>query len=184
LKSWGPRPFTAYRPPDDRPPDPGSLFRRAMKTDLTCLIVKPDGVGKRVVGKIIDRLETEGLQLLAMRMVRPTPALMEDFYAEHKGKPFFPAFLRFVASGPIVVTVWQGDRAVERVRQIIGATDSQKAAPGTLRKAWGTDQRRNLVHASDSPQSAAREVAMFFSAEDVAPYDPDHWLAVEKVATA
>ncbi len=147
----------------------------SLNEEITCVIVKPDGVGKRVVGKIIDRFESEGFQLLAMKTVRPTPALMEEFYAEHKGKPFFPPFLRFVTSGPLVVTAWRGAGAVARVRQIIGATNSPEAAPGTLRRTWGTDNRRNLVHASDSSKSAAREVAFFFSPEDAAPYDGDAW---------
>jgi len=148
--------------------------------ERTCLIVKPDGVGKRVVGKIIDRLEGEGFQLLAVRMVRPTAPMMEGFYAEHKGKSFFPAFLSFVTSGPLVVTAWAGENVIARVRALIGATNAQEAAPGTLRKTWGTDQRRNLVHASDSPQSAAREIPYFFSAEEAADYNPNNWLDIEK----
>ncbi|HRY29921.1 MAG TPA: nucleoside-diphosphate kinase, partial [Elusimicrobiota bacterium] len=136
------------------------------------------GVGKKLVGKILGRLEEEGFQLMALRMVRPTQALMEEFYAEHKGKPFFPPFLRFVTSGPLVVTAWAGENVVSRVRQIIGATNSPEAASGTLRRAWGTDNRRNLVHASDSPASAARETAFFFTPQDLAPYDPDNWTKV------
>jgi len=145
--------------------------------ETTCVIVKPDGVGRRVVGKVLARFEEEGFKLLAARMVRPTPALMEEFYKEHKGKPFFPPFLKFVTSGPIVVTAWQGEGVIARVRQIIGATNSAEAAPGTLRKAWGTDNRRNLVHASDSPASAARETAYFFKPEELADYDADGWRA-------
>lgn len=148
--------------------------------ERTLVIVKPDGVGRRVVGKVIDRFESEGLQLLALRMVRPSKEMVEKFYAEHAGKPFFPPLLRFVSSGPIVPMVWEGPDAVARVRKIIGATNSPEAAPGTLRRAWGTDQRRNLVHASDSTPSAQREIALFFSAEETAAYDPDNWLAVEK----
>lgn len=157
----------------EQAPTPGAAA--SLNEEITCVIVKPDGVGKRVVGKIIDRFESEGFQLLAMKTVRPTAALMEEFYAEHKGKPFFPPFLRFVTSGPLVVTAWRGAGAVARVRQIIGATNSPEAAPGTLRRTWGTDNRRNLVHASDSPKSAAREVAFFFSPEDTVPYDGDAW---------
>jgi nucleoside-diphosphate kinase len=143
----------------------------------TLLIVKPDGVGRGVVGKVLDRFESEGFRLLGVRMVRPTQKLMEDFYAEHKGKPFFPPFLKFVTSGPVVATVWEGPDAVARVRGLIGATNSPEAAPGTLRRAWGTDNRRNLVHASDSPASAAREIAFFFRDEETAPYDPEAWKA-------
>ncbi len=149
-----------------------------MPTEVSCVLIKPDGVGKRVAGKIIDRLETEGFQLLGIKMLRPTKALMEGFYAEHVGKDFFPAFLRFVTSGPILACAWTGPDIVKRIREIIGATDCSKAAPGTLRKTWGTDQRRNLVHASDSMASAQREVAYFFSPEEVAPYDPNNWSKV------
>lgn len=141
----------------------------------TLVIVKPDGVGKRVVGKVLSRFEEEGFQLLAARLVRPTQALMEEFYAEHKGKPFFPPFLKFVTSGPILVTAWRGENAIARVRGILGATNSAEAAPGTLRKSWGTDNRRNLVHASDSPASASRETAYFFKPEELAGYDPEAW---------
>jgi nucleoside-diphosphate kinase len=144
-------------------------------TQNTCVIVKPDGIGKRVAGKVLSRLEEEGFLLLAARLVRPTHELMEGFYAEHRGKPFFPPFLKFVTSGPILVTAWQGPDVIARVRALIGATNSPEAAPGTLRKQWGTDNRRNLVHASDSPTSAAREIAYFFKPEEAAPYDPDNW---------
>jgi nucleoside-diphosphate kinase len=146
------------------------------------MIVKPDGVGKKVVGKIIDRFESEGFLLLGVKMVRPAGNLMEEFYAEHKGKPFFPAFLRFVNSGPLVVTAWQGEDVIKRVRAILGATNSQEAAPGTLRKTWGTDNRRNLVHSSDSPASASREISYFFKNDDISTYEPDQWLNVDKAA--
>lgn len=151
-----------------------------MAVESTLVVIKPDGVGKHVVGKIIDRFESEGFQLMSMRMVRPTQKLMEDFYAEHKGKPFFPAFLRFVTSGPLIPQVWRGENAIARVRQILGATNSSEAATGTLRKTWGTDQRRNLVHGSDSPASAAREIAFFFQPGETVEYDPDNWLKVEQ----
>lgn len=143
--------------------------------EKTCVIIKPDGVGKKVVGKIIDRFESEGFTLQAMKMVRPTRVLMEGFYAEHKGKSFFEPFIRFVTSGPLVVMAWQGDDAIARVRKILGATNSPEAAPGTLRKSWGTDNRRNLVHGSDSPASASREIAYFFSDQEHGPYDPNAW---------
>jgi nucleoside-diphosphate kinase len=150
--------------------------------ETTLVIVKPDGVGKKVVGKVMDRFESEGFQLLALRMVRPTRPQMEGFYAEHKGRPFFPALLEFITSGPLVVSAWRGENAVARVRQMLGATNSAEAAPGTLRKTWGTDQRRNLVHASDSLQSAARETAYFFQADELAPYDPDRWRKLDETA--
>jgi nucleoside-diphosphate kinase len=143
--------------------------------ETTCLLIKPDGVGRGLVGKIIDRLEGEKFRLLALRMVRPDPGRLTAFYAEHKGKPFFPPFLKFVTSGPLVATAWRGEDVVARVRGVIGATNPPQAAPGTLRAQWGTDNRRNLVHASDSPASAARETAFFFTPEELADYDPEAW---------
>ena len=152
-------------------------------TETSLVMIKPDGVGKRVVGKVIDRFEQEGFQLMAMRMFRPTAPFMEGFYAEHKGRPFFEPLLRFITSGPAVAMVWSGDNVVARVRQIIGATNSPEAAPGTLRRAWGTDNRRNLIHASDSAASAQREVSYFFKPEEVGAYDLDGWQKTEVSAS-
>lgn len=143
--------------------------------ELTCVIVKPDGVGKAVVGKIIDRLEGEQLRLTAMRMIRPTAEKMGDFYAEHRGKPFYDGLLKFITTGPAVVMAWRGENAIVRVRAMLGATNPKDAAPGTFRHQWGTDNRRNLVHASDSPASGIRETAFFFAPEDLLPYDPHRW---------
>jgi nucleoside-diphosphate kinase len=146
-----------------------------MAIERTLVIAKPDAVGKSVVGKVVDRFETEGLRLLGMKMLRPTRSQVEGFYAEHKGRPFFDPLVAFMTSGPIVPMVWEGEGAIAKVRAINGATNTAEAAPGTLRKTWGTDQRRNLVHSSDSPASAAREISYFFSAIETAPYDPEAW---------
>lgn len=143
--------------------------------ERTCVIIKPDGVGKKVVGSVIARFEKEGLKLIGMRMVRPAREIMEKFYDVHKGKPFFEPFIRFVVSGPIIVTAWEGPGAVANVRSIIGATNSAEAAPGTLRGTYGTDNRRNLVHASDSPENAAREISFFFSPGELFTYTPSDW---------
>jgi nucleoside-diphosphate kinase len=139
--------------------------------EQTLVMAKPDAVGKGVVGKIIDRFETEGFRLLALKMLRPTVSDLEGFYAEHRGKPFFEPLLEFMTSGPVIPMVWEGNGAVARVRQIVGATNAPEAAPGTLRRSWGTDNRRNLIHASDSLASAEREIAYFFKKEETAPYD-------------
>lgn len=146
-----------------------------MNRELSCVIVKPDGVGKSVVGKIIDRLEGDGFRLLAVRMVRPNPSRMGEFYAEHKGKPFYEGLLKFITSGPIVATAWEGENVVRRVRAMIGSTDPKEAVLGTFRAQWGTDNRRNLIHASDSPSSGIRETAFFFTPEELASYDPARW---------
>jgi nucleoside-diphosphate kinase len=143
--------------------------------ERTLVIAKPDAVGKAVVGKVIDRFESEGLRLAALKMLRPTKALVEGFYAEHKGRPFFDPLVAFMTSGPFIPMVWEGPGAIAKVRAINGATNAPEAAPGTLRRTYGTDQRRNLVHSSDSPASAAREIAYFFAPEEAAAYDPDAW---------
>jgi nucleoside-diphosphate kinase len=146
-----------------------------MAKEISCVIVKPDGVGKSVVGKIIDRLEGEGFRLLAARMVRPTAERMGEFYAEHRGRPFYEGLLKFITTGPVVVTAWEGENVISRVRSLVGATDPKKAAPWTFRAQWGTDNRRNLVHASDSLASGSRETAFFFTPDELAPYDPALW---------
>lgn len=146
-----------------------------MNRELSCVIVKPDGVGKAVVGKIIDRLEGEGFRLLAARMIRLTPEKIGDFYAEHKGKLFYDGLLKFITSGPVVVTAWEGDDVIKRVRALIGSTNPKDATLGTFRAQWGTDNRRNLVHASDSLESGQRETAFFFTPEELAPYEAMRW---------
>jgi nucleoside-diphosphate kinase len=143
--------------------------------EVTCIMVKPDGVGARHVGGVIARLESEGFRLTAMKMVRPTAELMGGFYAEHKGKPFYEGLVKFITSGPLVVMAWRGTDIVARVRRLIGATNPKAAEPGTLRAQWGTDNRRNLVHASDSPASGERETGYWFTPAELAPYDPDRW---------
>jgi nucleoside-diphosphate kinase len=129
----------------------------------TCLIIKPDGVAKKVVGRIIDRFESEGFALANLRMILPNRALIETLYKEHRGKSFYKPLLKFIMSGPIVAMAWEGRDVIGRVRKIIGNTDSKKAAPGTIRWLWGTDNRRNVVHASDSPASARREASLLFN---------------------
>ena len=128
----------------------------------TCLIIKPDGFARRVVGRVIDRFENEGFRLLALKLIPPDRKLIETLYQEHRGKPFYPPLIKFMLSGPIVAMVWEGSQVVARVRNIIGKTDSKQAAPGTLRWLWGTNTRRNVVHASDSPSSARREAGLLF----------------------
>lgn len=146
-----------------------------MSEEISCVIVKPDGVGKAVVGQVVDRFEREGFRLDALRMIRPTAERMGAFYGEHKGKPFYEGLLVFITSGPVVVMAWRGDNAVAKIRQIVGATNPAQAVPGTLRAQWGTDNRRNLVHASDSISSGQRETAFFFTPDELLPYNPHRW---------
>jgi nucleoside-diphosphate kinase len=131
-------------------------------TQRTLLLLKPDAVRRGLVGEVIGRLERKGLTLVAMdlRVVdRPTAA---RHYAEHEGKPFYPELLEFITGGPIVAAVVSGDEAVAVVRTLVGATDGRQAAAGTIRGDLSLSNRENLVHASDSPTSAAREIATFF----------------------
>jgi nucleoside-diphosphate kinase len=143
--------------------------------ERTCVIVKPDGVGKRVVGEVIKRLESEGFKLVGLKMARPSKETVEGFYGVHKGKAFFDGLVRFILSGPIVVSAWEGENVVAKVRGIIGATNSKEAAPGTLRNQFGTDNRRNLVHASDSSENAKSELAFYFTPSELMQYDWDDW---------
>ncbi len=143
--------------------------------ERTCVIIKPDGIGKKVVGEIIKRFETEGLKLLGMKMIWPDRPTIENFYDVHRGKYFFEPFMNFMTSGPIIVSAWEGKDAVFSVRNIIGATDSREAAPGTLRRLFGTDGRKNLVHASDSVENGIKEIDFFFKDGEIIEYNPDEW---------
>jgi nucleoside-diphosphate kinase len=144
--------------------------------ERSCLIIKPDGIGKKKIGEIIKRLEFDGFKLVAMKMLRPAQEEIEGFYEVHRGKFFFKPFINFMTSGPIVVTAWEGENTVTHIRNVIGATNSKEAAEGTLRNLFGTDNRKNLVHASDSPESASREIKYFFKDEEIIKYDPDAWI--------
>ncbi|OGR80845.1 MAG: nucleoside-diphosphate kinase [Elusimicrobia bacterium RIFCSPLOWO2_01_FULL_64_13] len=133
----------------------------------TCLLIKPDGVSKRLVGKVLSRFEEEGFAVAALRVLPPDRAFLESFYSMHRGKPFFGPFLEFMLEGPSVAAVLEREDAVARCRKIIGATDPGSAEPGTLRALFGTDNRRNLVHASDSAESARREIEILFAGEEL-----------------
>jgi len=131
--------------------------------ERTLSIIKPDATSAGHIGEIITRLEREGLRILAMRMLRLSRAEAEGFYAVHRGKPFFNDLTAFMSSGPIVVMVLEGEDAINRYRQIMGATDPAKAAPGTLRKQFASNIQNNAVHGSDGPETARSEISYFFS---------------------
>ena len=144
--------------------------------ERTCVIIKPDGIGKKCAGEVIRRFESEGLKLIGLKMLYPPREKIESFYEIHKGKPFFGPFIAFMTSGPIIVSAWEGVNAVAHVRRIIGATNSKEAAQGTLRQLFGTDNRKNLVHASDSEENGKRETSFFFQPEELVEYDPNAWI--------
>jgi nucleoside-diphosphate kinase len=134
--------------------------------EKTLVLVKPDGVARGLVGEVIARIEAKGYKISALRMLQADRALLEKHYAEHQGKPFFEPLVEFMLSGPIVAIVAEGNRVIEGFRSLAGVTDPTVAAPGTIRgdlaRDQGTKVVQNIVHGSDSPESAAREIAIFF----------------------
>lgn len=143
--------------------------------EKTCIIIKPDGVCKKVSGDIIKRFYSEGLKLIALKMARPEREVIEQFYEVHKEKEFFKPLVDFMCSAPIIVMVWEGENAVATVRRVIGSTNSKEAAEGTLRNMFGTDGRRNIVHASDSAENAEKEISVFFDEKNIMRYDYNDW---------
>jgi nucleoside-diphosphate kinase len=137
-----------------------------VSTEKTLVLVKPDGVARGLVGEVITRIEAKGYFISALRMLQADRALLEKHYAEHQGKPFFEPLVEFMMSGPIVALVAEGNRVIEGFRSLAGVTDPTVAAPGTIRgdlaRDQGTKVVQNIVHGSDSPESAAREIAIFF----------------------
>ncbi|EIK45482.1 nucleoside diphosphate kinase [Cellvibrio sp. BR] len=138
-----------------------------MAVEQTLSIIKPDAVRKNVIGAIVTRFEQAGLKIAAQRMMQLSRAQAEGFYAEHHGKPFFDGLVEFMTSGPVVVQVLSGENAIALNRELMGATDPAKAAPGTIRADYADAISTNAVHGSDSPTSAAREIAYFFASNEV-----------------
>jgi nucleoside-diphosphate kinase len=138
-----------------------------MGKQRTLSIVKPDGVRKGVVGDVVRRFEKAGIRIAAMRMLRLTRAEAEGFYAVHRERPFFGSLTEFMSSGPIVVMVLEGENVIARNRELMGATDPKKAAQGTIRAELADNVEQNIVHGSDAPETAATEIAYFFSSLDL-----------------
>lgn len=140
-----------------------------MAVERTLSIVKPDGVQKNVIGEVYRRFERAGLRIVAARMMRLTQAQAEGFYAVHRERPFFRDLVSYMTSGPVIVQVLEGDDAVAKHREIMGATDPKKAAPGTIRADLAESIEQNVVHGSDSLENAAREVGYFFAETEICP---------------
>jgi len=138
-----------------------------MATQRTLSIVKPDATRRNITGQVIARLEAAGLRVVAQRRVRLTRAQAEGFYAVHKERPFFDSLCAFMTSGPVVVQVLEGDNAIEKNREVMGATDPAKAAPGTIRADFAESIEANSAHGSDSAENAAQEIAYFFAEVDI-----------------
>ena len=138
-----------------------------MAVERTLSIMKPDAVGKNIIGKIYARFEANGLHIVASRMLRLSDTVAGGFYAEHKERPFFPALIEFMTSGPVVVQVLEGEDAIAKNRELMGATNPAEAAEGTIRADFASSIDANAVHGSDSPESAAREIAYFFASSEL-----------------
>lgn len=133
-----------------------------MSVENTFIMVKPDGVARGLVGEVVSRFERKGLSLVKIRGLTITEELAKTHYAEHVDKPFFPDLLEFITSGPVVAMEWSGEEAISVGRSIMGATNPRDAAPGTIRGDFGLEVTQNLVHGSDGPESARRELELFF----------------------
>lgn len=146
--------------------------------ERTLVIVKPDGVQRGLIGEIIHRLERRGLKLVGLKLMQVTPELAKTHYAEHVGKPFFEGLVSYITSSPVAVAVFEGKKAIETVRTTMGATNPVNAAPGTIRGDFGVEIGRNLVHGSDGPESAAREISIFFKEDELLSYSraTDQWI--------
>ena len=138
-----------------------------MAIERTLSIIKPDAVDKNLIGQIYSRFESNGLRIVAAKMLRLSDEVAGGFYAEHRERPFFPALIEFMTSGPVVVQVLEGEGAVAKNRELMGATNPQEAAAGTIRADFAVSIDANAVHGSDSPESAAREIAYFFAASEI-----------------
>ena len=133
----------------------------------TFAMVKPDGVQKGLVGEIISRFEKKGLKIVALKIMKITPELAEKHYSEHKGKPFFADLVNFITSGPVAPMVLEGENVISTVRAMMGATNPQDATPGTIRGDFALTIDENIIHGSDSPESAMREIGLFFKEEEI-----------------
>lgn len=151
-----------------RRPDPErDYFLEETTLERTYIMVKPDGVQRRLVGEIIRRFETRGLRLVGLKMLTPTRELAEAHYAVHSEKPFFGELVDFITSGQVVAMVWEAKDAIKLCRNMIGALKPLEAVPGTIRGDYTTEVQTNLVHGSDAPETAAQEIALWFKPEEL-----------------
>jgi nucleoside-diphosphate kinase len=144
----------------------------------TLILIKPDGVQRRLVGSIMQRFEQKGLRLAGLKLTKPSLELAEKHYAVHKGKPFYDSLLRFLTSGPTVAMVWEGREAVLVARTLMGATDGAKAPPATVRGDFALSVQNNLVHGSDSPENAKLEIDLWFGPDELVSYQStdQYWI--------
>jgi len=146
--------------------------------ERSLIILKPDAVQRGLVSTILGRLEQRGLRLIGLKLMQVDESLARKHYAEHEGKPFFNSLIEYITSGPVVVAVVRGKNVIETVRTMVGATNPVKAAPGTIRGDFGLEIGRNLIHASDSPESGERETSIFFASNELVAMERsvDRWI--------
>ena len=142
-----------------------------MASERTLILVKPDGVQRKLIGTILSRIENKGLNIIAMKMIQVTPDLSKQHYAEHVEKPFYPDLEGFITSAPVVALIVEGPEAVSVMRTVIGATNGREAAPGTIRGDYGSSRQMNMIHGSDSVESANREIAIYFTDAEICSYE-------------
>ena len=149
-----------------------------MGLERTLVIVKPDGVQRGLVGPILARLEARGMKIVGLKLVQVSQGLAARHYAEHEGKAFYPGLLKYITSAPVIVACFEGTSAVQMVRNTVGATNPLNATPGTIRGDMALDIGRNLIHASDAPATAERELALWFTDDELVSYprDVDRWI--------
>jgi len=149
--------------------------------ERTLILLKPDCVQRRLAGRVLSRFEDKGLNVIALKMMQITPALAKQHYAEHVAKGWYPTLEKFITGGPVVAGVIEGLECIRVVREMLGATSGLKAAAGTIRGDFSSSRQMNLVHASDGPEAAAREIALYFKAEEICTYEPTitRWLRAE-----
>jgi nucleoside-diphosphate kinase len=140
--------------------------------ERTFLAIKPDGVQRGLIGEIIRRYETKGFTLVGLKLMNVSRELAEKHYGVHKEKPFFPGLVEFITAGPVVAMVWEGEGVIASARKIIGATNPLNAEPGTIRGDYGVSIGRNIIHGSDAPETAQSEIALWFTSEELASWQP------------
>ena len=179
------RPGPRWDPPQPHPPEPHPPPANPAPTptlqpvERTLILLKPDAVHRGLIGRILERFESKGLKAIGLKMRRFPTDLIQEHYAVHRERPFYANLVGFMTSGPVVALALEGKNAIEVSRRVIGATDSSKADPGTIRGDFGMSFSNNLVHGSDSPESAAKELALFFpEAEEICEWTPvtDAWV--------
>lgn len=144
---------------------------RAMAIERTYVMLKPGVIQRRLVGEVLQRLEAKGLQVIGLKLMMIPQSVAETHYGEHKGKSFFGDLIGYITSGPVVAMVVSGESAISRVRLLAGATKAEEALPGTIRGDFAAATTKNIIHASDAPESAAREIGIFFKEEEIIPWE-------------